>query len=116
MIQRLKAASFWAKLGYASLAITVLLGLSNVGEKAWTQGVKLDARYAKQVDLNDTNTKLAEFQKQYDIDKVLQLQQQLFDMEIRWGADRSKWTEAQKALYFQKKMELDNLKAKIGLK
>jgi hypothetical protein len=66
MIQRLKEASFWTKVGYVGLAITVLLGLSNVGEKAWTQVVKVDARYAKQVDLNNTNIKLAEFQKQYD--------------------------------------------------
>lgn len=118
MLTKLKEASTTAKLGYLGLIITVVLGLSNIGGKAWTQVIKVDSRYAKQAyvqdELQKTNTRITMVEQNLDINRFLQLEQQLWEMSIRYGADMSKWTEAQKALYWQKKSEYDALKRKLG--
>ena len=77
MLQKLKAASFWGKVGYFSLVITVLLGLSNVSGKVFGYGLKIDQRYAKQVDLDKTNLELAGVQLKLKVSRLLQLNQQL---------------------------------------
>jgi hypothetical protein len=107
MIQKFKAAKFWAKMGYVSLAIAVLLGIGDV------QIVKADSRYAKQVDLDQTNKNLFAMQQKLDQNEYLQLQQQLFEMKMRYGADMTKWTDAQRALYFIKKAELEKVRQKL---
>jgi hypothetical protein len=98
MIQKFKAAKFWAKMGYVSLAIAVLLGIGDV---------------AKQVDLDQTNKNLFAMQQKLDQNEYLQLQQQLFEMKMRYGADMTKWTDAQRALYFIKKAELEKVRQKL---
>jgi hypothetical protein len=113
MIQKFKAAKFWAKMGYVSLAIAVLLGIGDVGDKVWAQIVKADSRYAKQVDLDQTNKNLFAMQQKLDQNEYLQLQQQLFEMKMRYGADMTKWTDAQRALYFIKKAELEKVRQKL---
>lgn len=116
MLQKLQAASFWAKIGYLSLAITVLLGLGNVGEKAWSQIKKVDARYVKQTEFKELCADFAAFQRDYEYNRILQLEQQLYEMEVRWGPDKSRWSESQRAIYFQRLAELNKLKDKLGLK
>jgi len=120
MIKKLKEASNTAKLGYVGLVVTVLLGLSNIGDKAWTQVKKADSRYAKQAyvqaELDKTNRRIAMVEKSQKLSRYLQLDQQLFDMKIRWGADMSRWTDAQRQLYWELKTEYDNLKRELGRK
>lgn len=114
MIKKFKEASNTAKLGYVGLVITVLLGMSNISDKGWTQVMKLDSRYAKQLELDKTNERIAMVETNLDVARFLQLEQQLWEMKIRYGADMSKWTEAQKELYWQKKADYDRLKQKLG--
>lgn len=116
MIQKFKDSSFKAKLGYISLVVAVILGISNVGDKVWSQVMKVDSRYAKQVSLDDTNMRLATVERNYDFDRYLQKDNQLQEMKVKWGADMSKWTEAQRQLYYKVKAERDALKQKLGIK
>ena len=116
MIQKFKESSFKAKLAYVSVAIAVILGVSDVGDKVWSQAIKADARYAKQVDLDATNIRVAGLERNYDLDRYLQKDQQLQDMFVKWGADLTKWTDAQRQLYYKVKAERDALKQKLGIK
>ena len=116
MLNRFKDSSVGAKIGYVSVIIAVLLGLSSIGDKVWGLVYSVDARYAKQVDLDDTNLEVAAVQRQLKSNRFLQLEKQLFEMRMRWGADMSKWTESQRALYFQLKAEYDRLGEQLGKK
>jgi hypothetical protein len=116
VIQKFKAASFWTKVGYISLAIGVLLGLGNLSDKALGVIMRVDSRYAKQVALDQTNIEVAELKRNYKVDRMLQLEQQMFDMQMRYGNDMSKWTDAQRQLYFKLKAEYDALKEEVGTK
>jgi hypothetical protein len=120
MIAKFKEASNTAKLGYIGLVVTVILGLSNISGKAWTQVTNLDSRYAKQAyvveQLDKTNQRIAMVEKDLKVSQFLQLEQQLFEMRMRYGADMSKWTDAQRELYWEKKAKYDNLKQELGKK
>ena len=116
MLKKFKESSFKAKMGYITVVVAVILGVSNVGDKVWSNVMKVDARYAKQVDLNDTNMRVTNLERDYNFDRYLQKDQQLQDMFVKWGADMSKWTDAQRQLYYKIKAERDALKQKLGIK